>query len=176
VSINGHEHTLTDATGRYRLTGRVYGAGSDYVWASAPGFEPDYRFISAARNGVQDFRPNPIERISAGQAVRLIVDPGDTLCVNNVQDSPGLGPSYVCRTIRVLAPANGMLTIEVVASDGGERPLVEVETTNATVCCHERLGNPTALPVTAGIEVRVSVELPWGSTASRAFVVNTSIE
>ena len=176
VSINGRAQTLTDAAGRYRLTGGGYSAGIDYVWASAAGFEPDYRFISAAQTAVQDFRLYPIERITAGQAVRVTVDPGDTLCVNNAQDSPGVGASYVCRTIRVLAPSDGMLTIEVVASDGGERPLVAVETTNATVCCNERLENPTSLQVNAGTEIRVSVELPWGSTASRSFVVNTSLE
>ena len=164
-----------DAAGRYRLTGGGYSAGVDYGWASAAGFEPDYRFISAAQAAVQDFRLYPIERTTAGQAVRVTVDPGDTLCVNNVQDSPGLGPSYVCRTIRVLAPSDGMLTIEAVASDGGERPLIEVETTNATVCCNERLEYPTSLQVNAGTEIRVSVELPWGSTASRSFVVNTSL-
>ena len=59
--------------------------------------------------------------------------------------------------------------------DGGERPLVAVETTNATVCCNARLENPTVLQVNAGIEIRVSVELPLGSTASRSFVVNTSL-
>jgi hypothetical protein len=115
--------------------------GDDYVWSAAR-FEPDYQFISAPQDAVQDFRLYPIERITAGQSARLTVGPGDTLCVNNVQDSPGLGPAYVCRTIRVVAVSDGMLTIDVVASDGSERPLVEVETTNSTVCCNERLQIP----------------------------------
>ena len=157
------------------MTG-VYGTGGDYVWASASGFEPDYRFITAAQNAVQDFRLYPIERIAVEQPARLTVEPGDTLCVNNVQDSPGVGASYVCRTIRVLAVSSGTLTIDVVASDGGDRPLVAVEVFGGTVCCDERLQNPTSVQVHAGVEVRVSVELPWGSATSRSFVVNTALD
>jgi hypothetical protein len=172
VSINGRYRGTSDESGKYSVTGSLDG-GSGITYVSAAGYESDYRFISGV---TMDFRLHRIERISAGESKLVTVAPGDSLCVNNVQDFPGLGESYLCRSLRVLASSDGILTIEVVSPESGEHPQVEVETVNAPLCCHERIENPTSLHVAAGIEVRVSVEIPWGSPTSRSFVVNTSLK
>jgi hypothetical protein len=172
VSINGRYRGTSDESGKYSVTGSLDG-GSGITYVSAAGYESDYRFISGV---TQDFRLHRIERISAGESKLVTVAPGDSLCVNNVQDFPGLGESYMCRSLRVLASSDGILTIEVVSPEDGEHPQVEVETVNAAVCCNERIENPTSIQVTAGIEIRVSVEIPWGSTTSRSFLVNTSLK
>lgn len=172
VSINGRYSARSDASGGDSVAG-LLDYGFDYTFVSAPGYESDYRFISGMLDGRQDFRLRPIDRIHAGESKVVTVAPNDTLCVNNVQDMPGVGPSFLCRSVRVLALSDGTLTIEVVSPQPGEPPQVEVETVNAPVCCSERIENPTSLQVKAGIEVRVSVEIPWGSPTSRSFIVRS---
>jgi hypothetical protein len=170
VSIDGRYTARTDATGNYTLAGSaVLGPGYDFVYVSASGYEPDYRFLGTAG----DFRLFPIERIEAGRSAALIVTPDDSLCVNNMQDFPGLGPSYHCHAVRVVAARAGRLSIEVRTADGALHDPVEVETAAVSNCCSERIQNPTALDVTPGLEVVVRVEIPWNSTSSQSFVVNT---
>jgi len=105
----------------------------------------------------------------------VTVAPDDTLCVNNVQDTLGLGQDYVCRSVRVVAPADGIMTLEALSTQAGARPGLEVETVGVSPCCSERMGNPVSIPVSAGTEVVANVEMVYGSAASQSFVLNTSI-
>ena len=105
----------------------------------------------------------------------MTVAPDDTLCVNNVQDTPGLGPDYVCRSVRVVAPSDGIMTLEALSTQGGAHPPLEVETVGVSPCCSERKGNPTSIQVTAGTEVVVNVEMVLGSATSQSFTLTTSM-
>jgi hypothetical protein len=111
----------------------------------------------------------------AGDSVAVTVAPDDTLCVNNVQDTPGLGQDYVCRSVRVVAPSDGVMTVEAISTQNGARPPLEVETVGVSPCCSERLGNPVSIQLTAGTEVVVNVEMFLGSTASQSFTLNTTL-
>jgi hypothetical protein len=173
VSINGRYRTTTDSSGNYSVTGLLDAGGNhDFTYVSANNYTSDYRYIRATSQNVYMYR---IERITAGDSRSVTVALNDTLCVNNVQDSPGLGPDYVCRSVHVVAPSDGVLTLEAVSTQGGERPLLEVETVGAPRCCAERLGNPTSIQVTAGTEVVANIEMAVGATSSQAFRLNTSI-
>jgi hypothetical protein len=154
---------------------------SAIVWASdrRPGvaaaptdkYEPDFRYY---RSASQDFHLYRIRRITAGESTVVRVSPDDTLCVNNVQDSPAW--DYVCRSVRVVAPIDGVMTLEAVATQGGAHPPLEAETVGgAGPCCSERLENPTSIQVTAGTEVVVHVEMVLGSTTSQSFTLTTSL-
>jgi hypothetical protein len=110
-----------------------------------------------------------------GESTVVTVAPDDTLCVNNVQDTLGLGQDYVCRSVRVVVPANGIMTLEALSTQAGARPGLEVETVGVSPCCSERMGNPISIPVTAGTEVVANVEMASGSAVSQSFVLNTSI-
>lgn len=172
VSIDGRTTATTDEAGHYSVTGStVIGQGFDFTYVSAAEYEPDYRFFGTAN----DFRLFPIQRIEAGRSAALLVTPDDSLCVNNMQDFPGLGPSYHCHAVRVVAAHAGRLSIEVRTADGALHSQVEVETVNGSSCCSERIQNPTSLDVTEGLEVVVRVEIPWDSVSSQSFVVNTQI-
>ena len=105
----------------------------------------------------------------------VTVAPDDTLCVNNSQDFPGLGQDYVCRSVRVVAPSDGIMTLEALPTQGGAHPPLEVETVGVSPCCSERMANPTSIQVTAGTEVVVHVEMLLGSTTSQSFTLNTSM-
>jgi hypothetical protein len=173
VSINGRYSTVTDKSGNYSVAGFLDAGGNfNYTYVAANGYAADYRYIRAASQSVRLYR---VQRIMAGDATTVTVAPADTLCVNNVQDSPGLGQDYVCRSVRVVAPSDGIMMVEAVSTQSGAHPLLEVETVGAARCCAERLGNPTSIEVTAGTEVNVSVEMVLGSTTSQSFTLNTSM-
>jgi hypothetical protein len=171
VYINQRYGAPTDNSGSYSVTGLLdYGANHDYTMALADNYEADVRYI---RGTVQNVRLFRIDRITAGASRLLTIAPDDTLCDNNVQDTPGAGPDYVCRSVRVVAPSDGFVTVEAVASDGSH-PLMEVETVangNAVF----PLMNPATIQVPAGGEVAVNVEMPATSTTSQTFTVTTSI-
>ena len=163
----------TDSLGNYSLTGLLdYGGNHDLTYVAASNYASDYHYIRGTSQNVRLYR---ITRITAGDSTVVTVAPDDTLCVNNVQDSPGLGPDYVCRSVRVVAPSDGIMTLEALSTQGGAHPPLEVETVGAATCCSERLGNPTSIQVTAGTVVVANVEMVLGSTTSQSFSLNTSM-
>jgi hypothetical protein len=173
VSINGRYRTTTDSSGNYSVAGKLdAGRNYDFTYVSANGYASDYRYIRATSQNVHLYR---INRIMAGDSTSVTVDPDDTLCVNNLQDFPGLGPDYVCRSVRVVAPSDGVMTLEAVSAQSGAHPPLEVETVGAPLCCSERMGNPTSIPVTAGTEVVANVEMASGFTTSQSFTLSTSM-
>jgi CarboxypepD_reg-like domain len=174
VSINGRYRATTDSAGNYTVTGLLdAGSNTDITYVSASGYAADYHYI---RGATQNVRLYHIERITAGDSKVVTVAPDDTLCVNNVQDSPGLGPDSVCRSVRVLVTRDGVMTVEALSTQDGTRPPIEVEVNSNPVDWNPSLRNPTSsFSVTAGTEVVVNVEMLAGSPTSQSFVVNTSI-
>jgi len=173
VSINGRYRTTTDSSGNYSVSGLLDAGGNyNFTYVSASNYASDYRYIRTTSQNVHLYR---IERITAGESTSVTVAPDDTLCVNNVQDTPGWGQDYVCRSVRVVASSDGVLMLEAVATQGGAHPPLELETVGATNCCSERMGNPASIQVKAGTEVVANVEMVWGSTTSQSFMLNTSM-
>jgi hypothetical protein len=171
VSINGRYRGATDASGNYSVAGFMDYGSFNFTYVSAAGYVSDYRYIKGTS---QNVRLPPIERITAGESWLVTVSTDDSLCVNNVQDSPGIGPDYFCGTVRVLSPIAGTLTVDVTSTLDGSHPLLEVETVDISPCCSERLGNPTSIQVQAGTEVVVHVEIGSGSTP-QAFMMKTTL-
>lgn len=58
-----------------------------------------------------------------GQPITVRTDGGDrarhSLCFNNIRDFPGLGPDYICRTVRIVAPIDGVMAIEAISVANG---------------------------------------------------------
>jgi hypothetical protein len=172
VSINGRYRGTTDNAGQFSVAGLLdYGRNYDYTYVSAGNYVADYRYI---RGTTQNVRLHRIERIVAGESKLVTIAPDDTLCVNNVQDTPGAGPDYLCRSVFVLAPNDGAVTIEAISTLDGEHPRLEVETAGGAPCCSERIGNPTTIQATTGTLIVVNVEMFSSSTSSQSFAVNTS--
>jgi hypothetical protein len=173
VSINGRYRSTTDSLGNYSVVGFLDAGGNhNFTYVSANDYVSDYRYIRATSQNVHLYR---IQRIMAGDSVTVTVAPDDKLCVNNVQDTPGLGQDYVCRSVRVVAPSDGVMTVEAISTQSGARPPLEVETVGVSPCCSERLGNPVSIQLTAGTEVVVNVEMVLGSTASQSFILKTTL-
>ena len=109
-------NNMQDSPGKYSLTGRLDIGDSSITYAFADGYETHTRYIRG--NPAQSFRLRRIERILGGQSWSVTVHPDDSLCFNNFQDpSFGLpGSQFLCRTVRVVAQSEGMLTIEAVST------------------------------------------------------------
>ena len=173
VSINGRYATVADGAGNYSVTGLLdAGSNTDVTYVSANNYASDYRYIRSTPHNVRLFR---IERITAGESKLVTVAPDDTLCVNNMQDTPGVGQDYVCRSVRVVAPTDGVITIEAVSTQTGTHPPLEAETAGVQPCCSERMGNPTSVQVRSGTEVVVSIEILFGSATNQTFTLKTSV-
>ena len=172
VSINGRSAAMTDAAGNYTLNGLLDAGLTNFTYVSANGYASDYHYI---RGTTQNARLYRIERITAGDSKALTVTPTDTLCVNNVQDEPGIGPDYLCRSVRVVAPSDGVITIEADSTVDGAYARMEVETVGVSPCCSERIENPTSLRVASGTEIVINVEMLGSSVTSQSFVIKTSI-
>ena len=176
VSINGRSETTTNSSGNYNLTGLLdAGDNVDYnhTWVSADNYADDYRYIRSTSHNVRLHR---IVRITAGDSTRVTVAPNDTVCVNNARDMPNLGIDYVCRSVRVVAPSAGIMTLEALSTTNGPPPLLVVENFHDGQCCPARIENPSSIPVTAGREVLVFVEMPSGSATSQSFTLITSMK
>jgi hypothetical protein len=175
VDINGRYRTTTDAFGKYSLTGRLDIGESSIITSYADGYESHTRYLQG--NAAQSFRLRRIERISDGQSWPVTVRPDDSQCYNNFQDpSFGLpGSGFLCRTVRVVAQTDGMLTIEAVSTEGGSRPTLELEVLAPWFCCIEEMDNPISIRVRTGTEVQVNVGMPERSPTARSFIVRTSM-
>ncbi len=175
VYINGRYSANTDLAGNYTLPGNLDIGASSVAWVGADGYEVFVRYIRGSR--AQSFRLQRIERITAGAAWPVTIRPDDSLCLNNLQDPtftlPGTG--FLCRTVRVIAPADGVMRLEAVSTQDGTHPPLEVEVLNLPSCCFERLENPISIDVRTGTEVLVNVEMPERSTVSQSFIVTTSM-
>jgi hypothetical protein len=178
VSINARYRTTTDSSGRYRVTGLVDpGLHVNVTSVSANDYASDVRSVQGTS---QTVRLHRIERMVAGDSTVVTVAPDDTLCVNTLQDMLSLGPDYVCRSVRVVAPIDGVMTLEARSTQGGARPPLEVEIVAIVAfgkpgCCAERIENPTSMVVTAGTEVVANVEMLSRSTTSQSFTLITSM-
>ncbi len=175
---------LTDGAGRYRIDfiavpGAMHGptGTNDAValsYVSSSGYEGDVRYILATTQDVsQDVHLHRISRMTAGESTVVTVTPNDTICDNNAQDQHPWSPESVCRSVRIVAPSDGVMALEAVAIDSGTHPPLEVEVaTNGRGCAC--LANPTSISVTAGTEVKASIEIDWGSP-SQSFTLTTSM-
>ena len=165
--VNGLRQTFTDSSGHFSITGIL---GLDTL-VTLDGYDEDIRLV---RTLTHDVRLHRVERITAGQSKVVTIAPDDTLCVNNMQDFPGPG-SPICRTVHVLAPTAGVITLEARSTQSGELTGLEVEILGGSPCCSERLQNPTSIRAQAGAEVLANVEMAAGSATSQSFILTTSM-
>jgi hypothetical protein len=179
---------VTDGTGFYRIDfnpvpGAMHGPpGTNDAIAfgglSKSGYEGDFHYVLGTTHDVsQNFHLHRIKRMTAGESTVVTVAPDDSICNNNIQDLHPWPQEFVCRSVRVVATTAGIMTLEALSSAGGARAGLAVETVGdgPTQFGTPILGNPTSIQVTAGTEVWVNVEMPWGSTASQSFTLTTSI-
>jgi len=172
---------MTDEVGRYRVQFDAkrggYSRGSTaLVWVKGDGYEIEYRWFRPTTSDPHqtlDLRPRLIRQVTAGEQVSVTVAPDDTPCINNVQDLTNMKPYYTCLSVRILVPADGILTVEAVSTGAGaQHPPLELEGVPEPDCCY--FGNPLTMAVTAGMVVRANVELLEG-LPRQSFALTTTI-
>jgi hypothetical protein len=163
---------VTDSNGSYALIlpppPSINYASTGLVWISANNYERDYRYYRAA---TLNFHLYPIIRIAAGDSTSVTVTPTDTMCINNVQDTPPW--DQVCRSVRVVPATDGIMTLEAFPAIGAARPGLEVET--VVDGSGLLLTNPASLAIAAGTEVIANIEMPASSVTSQSFTLITSM-
>jgi hypothetical protein len=143
-----------------------------FAYASRPGYESDYRYISSSE---QNFRLYRIKRIAAGDSTAVTVAPDDAICDNNVQEFHPWPDEWVCRTIHVSVPANGKMLVWAVPTQlGGAVPGLVLEGAFDPPYFHADMG-ALKVPAVAGDVITVNIEIPWGSATSQSFVLHTSL-
>jgi hypothetical protein len=171
------QSTTTDDLGNYNLAVILSG---EFGVVSKSEYENDSRWFRHASAGPQhvNIRLHRIERLTAGESTVLTVEPDDPICFNDIQDFPGLGGEFVCRTVRIMVLNGGILTVEAVPTSpdtvltGLEIQDADVADSSEEACC----ANVATVPVRAGREIMANVEMDASSTASHSFVVNTSLQ
>ncbi len=159
---------MTDGRAFYSIdfdANRDAAGGVAYVKGESSGHDPSYYYLippSASQNASQNLHLYRIKRITAGESTALTVLPGDTSCGDSDQ--------FVCRTVHIVAPTDGTMTINAVPTPSAANAGLEISAPSYRCC-----GGTTSIPVTAGAEVIANVGMWGNSTASQSFVLNTSL-
>ena len=162
---------ITDGSGVYSLDFNVKGniaAGSIVGWlkVDSAGHDSSYNYLmpaSGSQNILQNAHVYRIKRITVGESTLLTAVRGDTAC--------GDSDEFVCRTLHIVAPTDGVMTIEAVATPSAADAGLEIVRGSAYQCC----SLTATVSVAAGTEVIANIGMWWTSTASQSFVINTSL-
>jgi hypothetical protein len=143
-----------------------------------PEYVYDYRYVLASRTTDLRLQLHRSRQIVAGEALQMNISPDDPVCTNNVQDMHPWPVEWVCRTVYVLPPADGVLTIYAGACQPICLPVgLEAELSPWSSSAYYYSIYPATgtleMPVVAGLPARVHVEIPWGSPA-QSFILRTS--
>jgi hypothetical protein len=165
--------TVTDGRGSYSVDFDATHSAPDLlpfadVNADSPGHEHfgsvlfPVSYTEKAQNVSMNLHLYRIKRITAGESTAVTVVPGDTLC--------GVDDELTCRTVRVVIPTDGVLTMSCNphGDDNGGFGLTIVGYNGRT---------SSALPwhATAGTERAVDIGMWFTSTVSQSCVFTTSL-
>ena len=163
---------VTDGAGFYRLdfdANRDAGGFIARVKAESPGHDTAYyniRQVSTSQNASQNIHLYRIKRISVGESTVMTVLTSDSLCGGNTSE-------FVCRTVHIVAPSDGLMTIEIVPTPSAgvySLAMHVVGVNGAGSCCD----NPISIPVTAGAEVVATIGMFW-TQPDTSFPLNISL-
>jgi hypothetical protein len=169
----------TDSAGWYRVAFTAvpggYAGSVAFARTTKDGHEADNRWFQGAAQapGTLDFHLYRVRYITAGESLAVTIAAGDSLCYNNVRDSPGIGPDQICRTVRIVPRADGVLRVEATSTSNGMHPNLAIETLNASG--EWRFENPSSFPATAGTQVMVNIELPAGSLDRESYLLTSAM-
>lgn len=191
TSVSGPRETqlsfTSDADGKFSVDVPSFAgsmSGPSDTWdaiallsTTAAGYDLDYRYVLASRISDLRIRLHRSRQIVAGDSAEITIAPDDAVCTNNVQDMHPWPTEFVCRTIYVLPSADGVLTFTAGACAPSCLPIgLEAEPTDWSTYFFSisPATGRLAMPVKAGLPVRVQLEIPWGS-ASQTFMLRTTL-
>lgn len=147
-----------------------------YVVTSRPNYETDRRFVlGSATSVVQPIRLHASRLVTAGDSVSLMISSTDPV-YQELDTSPASDGTFLCRTVRVRAAADGVLSVTAVpAQPGFAPPLVELDSPDESNLLAFGTGT-VSKPVHAGdvVEVRVAATIQAGAP-TQSFVLYTTV-
>jgi len=155
--------TTTDANGAFEMTASVTPQDrSFWVTVEKPGFETSEqaRDIHTAANA--SLRLHQVRTITAGESMQDVVGADDSAC--------GYHWGFVCRRVRVHAPAAGTLIVEMASDAVGLGVAVA-----GPVGFVQPVERHLAVPVKTGSEVVIDVSAAWDIPAAAPFTLNTAL-
>jgi len=155
--------TTTDANGAFEMTASVTPQDrSFWVTVEKPGFETSEqaRDIHTAANA--SLRLHQVRTITAGESMQDVVGADDSAC--------GYHWGFVCRRVRVHAPAAGTLIVDI-ASDAVGLGVAVAGPVGFAQPVERRL----TVPVKAEAEVVIDVSAAWDVPAAARFTLSTAL-
>jgi hypothetical protein len=151
TSLDQVARTLTDATGRYDLTGPSRSA-ENYIGVKKPGFDDAMYFVMLRTDGQtaeRNFHLYQSVSIAAGESISVAIKQDDPSC--------GFDLEYLCRLVHVRSLDRGNLILDVTA----ENPAVYAEVGIAPLPDAYTPTSHFAIPVEAGSDVSVDILRGW---------------
>lgn len=156
--------TTSDANGYFDLAATVAPQDrSFWMTVEKPGFETSEQARSVDTAMLTTLRLHQIRTLAAGESFRSVVSPDDSAC--------GYHWGFVCRRVRVKAPAPGALIIDLI-SDGA---VIGVGIPLGSVGVQGPFERRISVPVREGDEVTVDVGASWDVGPGATFTLNTSL-
>jgi len=155
--------TTTDANGAFEMTASVTPQDrSFWVTVEKPGFETSEqaRDIHTAANA--SLRLHQVRTITAGESMQDVVGADDSAC--------GYHWGFVCRRVRVHAPAAGTLIVDI-ASDAVGLGVAVAGPVGFAQPVERRL----AVQVKAEAEVVIDISAAWDIPAAARFTLSTAL-
>ena len=155
--------TATDANGAFEMTASVTPQDRLFwVTVEKPGFETSEqaRDIHTAANA--SLRLHEVSTMTAGESSQGVVTADDSAC--------GYHWGFVCRRVRVNAPAPGTLIVDIVSDAGGLGIALA-----GPVGFPQPIESRISLPVKEGAEVVVDISAAWDIPAAARFTLNTAL-
>jgi len=153
----------TDANGAFEMTASVTPQDRLFwVTVEKPGFETSEqaRDIHTAANA--SLRLHEVTTITAGESIHGVVTADDSAC--------GYHWGFVCRRVRVNAPARGTLIVEIVSDAIGLGVALA-----GPVGFPQPIDPRISVPVKDGAEVIVDISAAWDIPAAARFTLNTAL-
>jgi hypothetical protein len=170
--------TRTDVRGRYEMDieavrnpfrkpwlSNIVGFG--FARIDTREYPDDFQFLTSATSTVvRNFRLNRFVQLAAADSATVTFLPDDSVCRDDFQET-------LCRYLRITAPADGTLTVDVAPLNGAATALVMLlDDTEVDIACP--CGPRTvSYPVKAGVSV-VAIGIPPGFLQTRSYAVTTA--
>jgi hypothetical protein len=146
-----------------------------YVVASSPNFETDRRFvIGTTPPFAQPLHLHAMREVAAGDSVSLTIASTDPV-FQALDTSPAEFGTTVCRSVRVRAATDGVLSVNAVPVGSGLAPLVELDKADESDLIAFGTGG-VSQSVHAGdvLEIRIATTIRPGEP-SQSFVLHTAL-
>lgn len=146
-----------------------------YVVARSPDFETDRRYVLGTTPSFREpIHLHAMHEIAAGDSMSVTITSTDPV-FQAFDTSPGSLATDVCRSVRIRAATDGVLSVTVVPVASGAAPFVEIDRADESEWIAFGAG-AASHAVHAGdvVEVRIATTIAPGDT-SQSFLLRTSM-